>query len=49
MIGTLPCVPVTGLNQDANMANNCRFRHAQVDGQSSKKSKKSGGKDQLPY
>ena len=36
-------VSITSLNQDANMAKR-RFRHAAVDGQPSKKSKKSGRK-----
>ena len=43
IIDTLQCVSVIGLNQDANICDKCRFRHVEADGQTSKKSKKSGG------
>ena len=45
--GTLSCVSITSLNQDAHVTKECRFRHVEVDGQPSRKSKTNDVKDQL--
>ena len=42
ILGVLPCVSITRLNQDK-----CRFRHVEADGQPSRKSKKSGANGSL--
>ena len=48
ILGILPYVKVTSLNRDANLATTV-CSDTEADGQPIKKSKKSGGKDQLPY
>ena len=40
ILGTLPCVLITSLNQDANIGDKCQFRHDEAHGQPSKTSKK---------
>ena len=46
IVGILPFAKITNLNRDANSATNVCL---DIEGQPSKKSKKSGGKDQLLY
>ena len=48
IFGILPYVKIARLNRDA-YGDERLFRHTEVDGQPSKKSEKSGGKDQLLY
>ena len=48
IIGTLPCLNYKSLS-GCTCGDKCRFRHAEVGGQPSEKSKKSGVKDQLSY
>ena len=49
IIGILPYVKITSLNRDANRATIVDSDILRLSGSPKKKSKKSGGKGQLPY